>query len=356
MYNKIIFITNEIRPRTLKHAASAKIFGYEVKIYTTSSYQLDTFYGIKISVVDSIELIIARCKQESNAVFHINSVWNNTLPLSFIKSKLHPLVYDTYDLLNGCCNPYHKDYPSQETLDIEAFCLLNSDIQIFRDDRYKLLPSYVLDKLNFYVVYDGCLCDTVYNSLENVSNRINSFTYCGNVVSPWANSERNYHFEFAARLKRYNCEYHVYPLLAKSFYEYSVFIKESMPDISNLAVHEPQNYPDILSSLTKHQVGVDLCSINGPRSLTDNDFYKIELTDLAGNNKVYDYLDAGLEIVINGSVFFRKLLMNIDKVYFITKFEEIFSNVKFSEKRNYIPERFKLTSIGQELHSIYESL
>ena len=111
-------------------------------------------------------------------------------------------------------------------------------------------------------------------------------------------------------------------------------------------VPEPLPYPNLILELSKYDVGVDLLSINGGRQADGIDFYSRQCSNYACNNKLFDYIDAGLQIITHKSEFNQSILSKTEGIHFIESFDEIWTKLSSTSPRSVIPSEFKLTHMN----------
>lgn len=353
---RINLITTELRPRHFKISKALNRELFDVVFHLHPNDNIVDVCGTRVMNFRSPQELIGNCKHDNKAINHYLGVWNNDFAIHLLANSEHPLVYETYDQLHGCCNPSHIDYPSLAERQKELLCFQEADFVTYRDFRFTCLASELIkDRPNSALLLDGCLTGKSYGKFKKINLSNIKFVYCGNLPEPDSKSSRNYHLEFANRVAEHGAEYHVYPLHKKVLNQYRE-VHGNLEYLNNFFIHEPLPYPNLILELTKYDVGVDLLSINGDREHDTGDFYSIECSNYASNNKLFDYIDAGLQVITHNSAFNKEILKNTDGIHFIQSFDQILNKLSSTSPRAVIPNEFKLSHTSRILEEIYSSL
>jgi hypothetical protein len=152
-------------------------------------------------------------------------------------------------------------------------------------------------------------------------------------------------------------ELHIYPLYAKIKNSLEIF-KNLYPQhvVNNLHIHEPTGYDLLQIELQKYDAGLDLLSYDGGRVNNKKTFYKETDQFLAGKNKIFDYLEAGLMILTHKNYFNQYILKKIEGCHILTSANEIPQKVSLPFNRKQIPHELTAYNAAQKLQRIYASL
>lgn len=326
MNSSIYLITNELRPRQIKIGLVCKALGYNVKLCIIGDSK-KSFSGFEsLTFSNATQFLLYTLKNPAD-YYYVLAVWDLSFPKILINEGLGPLIFETYDLLGGCVNEKHPNF-SEIILEDELYCVTNADYSLFRDYRLNLFEDYWSCKVtNGVIILDGCLASK-YAARKRTFNLKNlRFVYVGNLPNPTSKSPRNYHAEFAERISSFNSTYDIYPLNLNTFYCWNEFLLAAGTKLLNLKVHKPIHYPSLLQVISSFDVGVDLLSINGPRVDCNEDFYTMQCSNNASNNKIFDYIDAGLQVITPKTSFNQNNFEKIEGVHFISSFSDIASSI-----------------------------
>ncbi len=353
---RINLIATELRPRHLKISKAIDRRNYEVIFHLLADDNIVDLCGNEAIHFISVDDLLENIKSHGKAINHYLGVWNNDFAIQLIQNSQYPFVYETYDQFYGCCNPEHPDYPTIIERKKEVFCFQKADFVTYRDYRFTHLNSELIrNKPNATLLLDGCLTNESYGKLKQLNTNNIKFVYCGNIPEPESKTSRNYHLELANRVAKYGAEYHVYPLHKKVVTQYRER-QSLLRNQNNFFIHEPLPYPNLILELSKYDVGVDFLSINGGRQPDGIDFYSRQCSNYACNNKLFDYIDAGLQIITHKTEFNKSIFSKTEGIHFIENFDEIWTKLSSTTPRSMIPSEFKLTHMSQVLQNIYTSL
>lgn len=245
--------------------------------------------------------------------YHVFSTWNFDLAALFIKHKPGKIVFDDYDVLGGTLLQHFADTYRRQ-IDKERFCLENSDGLCCRDletqsvkragYRFRgariLFPDYCWGHASLLpVAHDLSLDFHIVN--------------CGNIPVSTEHEMLLHEKELTAVARKLvalgvrapRIHFHMYP--SGSIWRNAAGSAAAKNGIEGTELrfhlHEWVPPDELSSRLAQYDAGLytSMLCMDPP---TYNDF-KVAYTS---GNKVFDYLDAGLPVMISGSKFMEYLM------------------------------------------------
>ncbi len=249
--------------------------------YSNSIYQSLTKFKYRISVMKTIRKLIA---EHDISIIHYHNQ-PDVLCATMIKSKLNvPIVYDCHDFLSfkhhlsnkekkaeKMCNENSAGvvYPSQSYLDAAKQYYKFTELQLVFGNYYPsahlLSPDRFLPKLRakdgkIHIVYQGRLSE-----------------------------KQSDHRCIVDQLRTFNPDkyiIHLYPSNNKKFLAYKA--------IPNIVLHEKQPYHRLITELSAYDFGLVM--------FNDTIIKKLSAIKYAFGNKTFDYLCAGLPVVVQDTL------------------------------------------------------
>jgi hypothetical protein len=316
--NTVVFVCPHPVSRQLKLAYGLRKQGWNVILITKQppsgvialSQQLENIFNEIHHYSHTLEAV-AISLSLSPVAYHCFSSWDFELTEHMIRVRPGKIVFDDYDLLSGALEPETaKEYA--KILPAERFCFENADGICNRSLTLQLAKKQfkVADKSNFFPEY---CWNGVFPKKPKRTDGVH-FVYVGDISEGHFNDPLESFCcdrKFIEMITRHGFHYHLYPTRSSKqsnggqgsqHYHYSL-------ENPLFHLHEPIPYLNLIEEISQYHFGVCVCS---KRAISDGNFaynaapYRYHL-----NNKVFDYIDAGLIPLVSGGPtmhwFFRRL-------------------------------------------------
>ncbi len=305
---QIVFVSDMPRAREAKLAHGLRSLGCRVILLyqETPGFEVATHFDESRHYTEPEEAL-ALAREYDPLAYHLFANWNFNMAAAFIERGPGPVVFDNYDLLNGMVFPefMEQHYPGQ--LALERRCLEQADGLACRD----LSSQYLRRELGFRLrgrrIYlpDSCW-GTPLSGVEAAEPADElHVVYCGNMALEKYTSglERNtcVHLWLADLLTRQGVHYHLYP--STSVQPHLPF-EEAFSDYFELAqqtpllhLHRPLPAESLIAEMARYDAGILVLSESLEAPLTR--VMTAQRYIHASSNKVFDYLDAELPVLLN---------------------------------------------------------
>lgn len=273
---------------------------------------------------------VALARQYAPIAYHVFSCWSYDVAAALLRNGLAPVVHDNYDVMAGLVHEelLLRNHPGQ--IELERYCLEHAHGHCCRSlesqpARHRLRYRMEAPRI---LVTDMCW-GTGVPDVPKLSARDGALhiVYCGNLFKgpPEARSDNNFHYLTAAVLSRRSVHYHIYP----STQELAALYRTHMPaysaahgDPAFVHIHDPAPCDRLIDELAQYDAGVQILSRNVEMSDSDPTYYADKAV-YAAANKVFDYADAGIPVLIHGGMFQRSLVRRYRLGRSIRTIEEI---------------------------------
>lgn len=308
----IIVTPTPFNPRAGKIAYALEQEGWEIVLLYSERRANDYSSYCKATIkYKNVQHLLELCHKYNAPVYHCFCLYQMDVPESLIKSNIGNIVIDLYDQMAGMINDdfLDKNYPGQ--LEKEKYCLENADGLCCRN-----IESQVA-KRNLGYKFKGkrlFFLDHCWDSYLNVPDRKKltkdelHLVFCGNMSLEKYNPDSPYSFNLwlAKSLAEQKVHYHIFPgpWLCKD-----VDFDEKFSDYLELQrsteffhLHKPMPNRELIVKMSEYDIGI---LILGKQIDNVEDFGKQYKSHYAIGNKLFDFIDAGLPIVLYNSKFSR---------------------------------------------------
>lgn len=311
----IVFVTDRPGARDAKLAWGLKQNGWNVILLHKEKpiYNPQQYYSDTIQYHNSDEaLSIARNFQP--AIFHLFSTWIHNTAATFIKNKPGKVVFDDYDVMAGMVKKdfLDKNYPGQ--LEMERLCMENADGLCCRSPQ----TQYAKQNLGYrfggdrLLMVDCCWGNSLYPLSKPEIRQDFHIAYCGNMYlcDDPSDAEKCELLEMATNLAEHHIHFHIYPAFRTTrnleFDQAFAGYLELQQKTDYFHLHETVDSDKLVKELSQYDAGwFDYSPYsNGYINVYQEWMY----TYYAATNKIFDYIDAGLPVIINSSWFVEKTL------------------------------------------------
>jgi hypothetical protein len=313
---QVVFVSDRPLAREAKLAWGLQRAGWEVVLLCGQPPAFDA--GALCSAVhpyrdyrEAVEI----ARRYAPLVYHVFSCWSFDVAAALLRNGLGPIVHDDYDVMAGLLRDEvaMRNSPGQKQL--ERYCLEKAHGHCCRSlesqiARHRL--GYRMDAPRILIT-DMCWGHGAPDvaKLSSLDGELH-VVYCGNVFNgpPEAQGDNNFHYLTAATLSRRGAHYHLYPSSRELAEIYRAHLPRYMaehgaPEYAH--VHDPVPCDRLVAELAQYDLGVQILSRNVEMSETDPTYHREKAT-YAAANKVFDYADAGIPVVIHGGMFQRAIV------------------------------------------------
>jgi hypothetical protein len=252
---------------------------------------------------------LALCACYTPVVYHVFSSWNFRVAVTLIRHRPGKIVFDDYDVMAGMVQEQFLGRRAAGILRAERFCLESAEGLCCRS----LETQYAKRHLGYryrgrrMLLLDGCWANLALP--EPASKSVEEgfhIVYCGNLGSrdeESANGLRYDLFELARLLAAQGVHLHIYP----AFEAWA--IRSSYMELANTTpffhFHPPVQSDELVRQMAQYDAGLRVFMHEYRKAYTE---WKLAY---APSNKIFDYLDAGLPVIINGFPFQAWLLKRV---------------------------------------------
>lgn len=305
---QIIFIADMLPfiPRVPKFAYGLKQNGWDVVLLHRNSLNFDPKkYFVETRQYGSPDEAAELAASYHPLAYHVFSSWYFNTAAAVIRRKPGKIVFDDYDVMAGMVKEdfARRHYPGQ--LELERLCLENADglcCRSLHTQYAKRYMGYCYHGKRILVV-DGCWSNhPIPTKSERQNDKNFHIVYCGNISS----TRSDYHiFRLCESLSAQEIHFHIYP----GFYIPENFLSD-YTELSRRSpffhIHKPVHPDKLGEEMAQYDVGwFDLRAFETDLAESYN---KLLCTHYGGTNKIFDYIDAGLPILINAPRFVEMLL------------------------------------------------
>jgi len=309
-----VLVSDITNPRVCKIGYALKLQGWRVVLLhrdelvlgtTSLSFDETTRFRTPDEALQQTRLI-------APAVCHVFSCWNFEVASLFVAERPAPVIFDDYDVLAGMVNERFLDanYPGQTAL--ERYCLERADAICCRSLELQCAKRHLGYRISSPMIFlqDYCwdLPDPQHVPHDRSENEIH-IVYCGNLAAEkqhLGHHRRNGFFlELAVSLARVGIHFHIYPSpINRGVFEdtFSVHL-ELAARTEFFHLHRPVPPDRLIVEISRYDLGLQ-SSWQG--SWDDGDYRPIKY-QYATANKLFDYFDAGLGVVVDERRFQRHL-------------------------------------------------
>jgi len=315
-----------------------------VLITRTRKFRFSNIYRAQFSVRSYYKTawIIKKLKPK---IIHVFSSWSFDLAYYLIRHKQHipaKIVFDDYDVFAGMLDKKSVSFYYPGQFKKEKYCLENADGLCCRS----LETQYCKQSLHYTILGRRIFfAEYMWNkALPPSTVFTKTLVYIGNF--------NNEVLLLAQKLKTINWSLEIYA---------AHYAREKVSEAcDNLIIHSPVNSNELIKTLQRYPISIQL-----PRCILDSsDFiYRPEKYLYSASGKIFDYLEAGLKVMIADEVFQRWLLMRYGSAIEIDSndpLEDIVRKLSNFElpisKKGFSPNHLTLKEQAPRLERFYNSL
>jgi hypothetical protein len=300
-----VFVADDPRVRQAKMAHGLRAAGWGVVLLHKRDPNFDVarFFDAAVRYRSDQE---AReiASRYSPLVYHVCSVWADTTSAHLIRDKPGKIVYDCWDFVDGIADATWQ-------VPLQRFCLENADALCCRD----LRPRYLSRALGYNLPAKRMLFQEYCWDATEVSTQDHSFVgdgihavVCGNIgIEKHGQADTGY-LRIAASLADQGVHLHIYP------HPSQVPFEDLFSDYLALAgqtrfvhIHPPLPMDRVVPELARYDVGISLThALTFGTRLKD---YSAAYLRYCGSARIFDYVDAGLPVVLNRALAFQYSLL-----------------------------------------------
>lgn len=333
MPRQVVFVSDRPGPREAKLAYGLEQNGWQVVLLCREAPNFHAKrYCVEIKRYQSPWEALSLAAGYRPLVYHAFSNWNFEVAATLIRYKPGKIVFDNYDVMAGMVKEdfLKKHYPGQ--LELERVCIEQADGLCCRSLELQYAQKHFDYQLKGKVIFFPDYCwdfDILPRSSKTPRSKGIHVVYGGNLEIEKQNPHHRGYGDFlwlAKLLAKQKVHFHLYPSQWKGDFE------EAFSDYLDLDrsspyfhLHRSVMADDLIGELRQYSLGLQIMGskIHGT---IDHPVYLPPKPHYAMTNKVFDYLDAGLPLVMHNG----RLLLRLFKKYGVVLIasREIFDNAQ----------------------------
>jgi hypothetical protein len=308
-----VFVSDLPRAREAKLAFGLRRAGWRIVLLHRENPTFDSSIDFEESIRysnpwEALTLAVGY----TPVVYHVFSNWNFEVAALFVRCRPGKIVFDDYDVMAGMTKEefVHRTYPGQ--LEAERFCLENADGLCCRslETQYaKRMLHYRFKGLRIFFP-EYCWGFNNHPVQRSEGDRPLHFCYIGNLGAP--GKVGGYHCELVRMIRNAlngKFLYHIYPSSSVLLEAYQKLIQEE--DLTEVVkIHRPLENSQLLEALREFDVGIHIGNLGEKDAVTDA-YVLDRKRAYSMSNKVFDYLDSGLLVLIGDQRLQRALLRRV---------------------------------------------
>lgn len=360
---QVMIISPSVTFRQHKYALELRKLGWEVILACTDNSKCSdlSFYN-KIFVCKNNDEYLNACLSFSPQIYHIFTSWEFEIPAFLLNSGIKPVVFDSYDVINGCVKTDAPNVPYRK-LDLERYCLESSDAVSMRDGRIGVAKRRSgLKPRNMALCIDGACTEAEALAIRK-SKRLDGIhvVYVGNMVNIDCTTNRSYHFELAKVLSNAKIHYHIYPSFELLYNSYKPIMDAYIAQHGTkgyVHMHKPIPANEIISEISQYHFGMDIITTSINRESDDHPLYSLEMSEYTLDNKIFDYISAGLFTFTYDAKWVNSVIERNSLGFKVRSLDEVaekaieFANHKFPQ----IPDRVTTNYWAKNLVKLYKKI
>lgn len=265
-------------------------------------------------------------------VIHIFSCWNFDLASFFILNKVGTIVFDDYDVFAGVVRESFATQCYPGFMELERYCLENAHGITCRDMLLQVGKKQLHYNIPGRIIYfpDYCWNKPVKTQRQRkYSLEEMHLVFAGNIAIEKNSGKENprdniYLLEFARDIVSLEVHFHVYPApndlimrdFENQFSEHLAFAQES----PYYHLHRPVPADQLIEEIAAYDLG--LLSW-WTETETNCHAYNPIIYRQSTSNKLFDYLDAGLGIILAPGAKYQRWLLERNGVAFAAYLEHV---------------------------------
>lgn len=287
----ILFVTYSARIRECKLYHAAKLCGHQVTLITHKKSVPGNLedYIDKYYIVSNPWQCLRIIEDLKPDVVHLFVCYTNAQLLPVLWFSPAPVVYDPYDCIKGMFMPGHGPFWLEQNA--EKWCFARADHICSRS----LESRYLRRQFNYQMPTATYFPDYCWSKPLDVKQILISdgqefhLVSCGGVIPEYIDVGRI--------LAKQKIHMHIYPVpaLKKDQYEYAFarYIEEST-DNAYFHFHETLPYSQLMEEIAMYDAAILEFPLIMNKRYSRSQFK----TYFASSNKIFDYIEAGLPIVV----------------------------------------------------------
>ena len=185
--------------------------------------------------------------------------------------------------------------------------------------------------------------------------------YVGNMYYPDSVRPRNFHLKLAKELSNAGIHYHMYPSNPSLYKAYSEVLDNFVFQHCRqgfVHLHATVPVDQLVPEISQYHYGIDILTTEVDRIPGDHEFYTLDTTEFCIDNKLFDYVSAGLYVFLCKARWCQRAIERYGLGRRIRSFADIVSEAK----RQYpptlppIPEIITTEYWTRRLMSFYDEL
>ena len=363
---QVVFVSDMPRSREAKIAYGLKHAGWDVILLHNYVPTFDaTKFCAEVHQYTTPQEALDLAISYSPVVYHVFSNWNFGVATTLIRNKPGKIIFDDYDVMAGMVKEKIAcpQYPGQ--MELEHFCLENADGLCCRSLETKYAKRKMGYTYSMRRIFFPDYCWNNYRSIQKDTLDHFAVANIGNLYIDQnydINHPKNYHLKLAIMLSRQNIQSYLYKTFLTD--ETIHFVKEVTGDNPFISVKN-LGYDAMINEISQLCHAGLICT---PQHITSNpdEIYCQVKRDLAIGNKAFDYVDAGMPIIMDSeNKFLFWLLERYHKVFDFNVFiADVNKHVELiheytknnSEERYHSRNALSIRHHIQRLTRFYESL
>jgi len=302
---KIAFVTNKVFAREIKLAYAARLRGHHITLLAPN-VELDEntsqYFDERLRAQNPWQAL-ARLSELEPDVTHLIVQGDNLFMLPVLLYAPSPVVYDPYDCWQGMLQP--NSQASALELAAERLCFANADYVCSRslEPRYlRRHQGYAMPATLYFPEY--CWREPRQREPRVISDEQElHLVYCGGIWPedryPAATAGYAQYLDIGRALGQQRIHLHLYPAKVPSgtTYEsfYSLYLQEDQHN-PFFHMHPTLPYMALMQELTRYDAALHIFGMNISYTLGSATLLK---RDLSSANKLFDYIEAGLPVIIH---------------------------------------------------------
>ncbi len=298
---QIVFIADmsPFIPRVPKFAYGLKQNGWDVVLLHRNALNFDPKkYFVETRQYGSPDEAAELAASYHPLAYHVFSSWYFNTAAAVIRRKPGKIVFDDYDVMAGMVKDdiARRQYPGQ--LELERFCLENAEGLCCRS----LETQYAKRVMGYkYCGKRIFFPDYCFNKKSFIQKKISERLNIANVGNIYINPRSdiddadNFHLKLSLILSQYKITTYLYHALLTD--EILQFLDKILSNNTHIVVKKI-GYESLLEEMSQLCHAGLLCA---PPSITQkpSEIYNQFKRDLAIGNKIFDYIDAGMPIIMD---------------------------------------------------------
>lgn len=309
--NQVVFISDVPRSREAKLAFGLRNAGWRVVLLHRDIPTFDaTEHFDEVHSYRDAWAALRAASHYSPMAFHVFSNWNFEVAYTIIKHRPGKIVFDDYDVFAGMVNHSYQEREYGQhylrKLSMEQFCLENADAICCRSIETQYAKRFLGYRYGGRRLFFPDYCWDIPEALlphprSRSIDKHPHVVFVGNMAVEKELPEGDgdaFHLWLARKFSDMGVHYHLYPTYYDKdfdclFSDYIALSKQT----PFFHLHKPVAPDQLVSEISVYDFGILVLSrdIDG---IETHGYYTTKY-DYAMSNKIFDYFDAGLPIIMH---------------------------------------------------------